>query len=315
MKLLKSKGQIISLVLMSALVAGGIWYYSGEPPAKSTQNYRDTTVNAVIGDQSFIDKYGKKPGPGISETKRIKTHLKYVRDRLAEKSVVHLTAEERQNRMKNLNRLSNYIQQGAFPVNEEYHGQRRPNFIDSEGRICAVGYLIAQSEGLKAAERIKSKYQYAYVRDMDSQYLTDWAEQNGFTQRELAMIQPAYDFEDPKSHQVEKVNRPLEILGLGASTGLSTINMVQGFTNSSHTLPAVSGIASGAALFTLGVTRYANYSEADMIIGGASIAAGTWGIYRLLHPQRYEKQQKLSMGLVPSDLYEKNIGIYMNVRF
>lgn len=278
-----------------------------------TNQYRGKTINAIIGNQSYVAQYGHQPGPEISEIKRIRTHLTYVRNLLANKDISNLSENQKERRNRNLRRLTAYISEESFPVNEGYPNQRRPNFIDSEGRVCAVGYLIAQSQGLEAAKRIKKKYQYAYVRDMQSAFLAEWADRNGFTIRELAMIQPAYDWEDP--HQNDKINRSAEVLWLGANVGLSGLNTIQGFRNSSSLVPAIGGIASGVAQFTLGTSEFANYSTTDKMVGGVTLLAGSWGIYKLLNPVEKSKDSRLSVSMVPNNKYKKNIGLYVNVDF
>ncbi|MFY0565686.1 hypothetical protein ACN28E_17835 [Archangium lansingense] len=105
----------------------------------------------------------------------------------------HLSPELRAARKMNLDRLEAYIQRGLFPQNDDHPDARRPTFIDSRGRICAVGYLVEQALGRQAAEAIAAQYKYAYIREIRSPLLTDWLPTTGLEPEEVEMIQPAYD--------------------------------------------------------------------------------------------------------------------------
>ncbi len=152
------------------------------------------TINPVIGDESYLVKYGTKPTPECDETDRIRTHLSYVEEQLRASDVSGLTAEQVEKRTKILDHLHDYWQRGQFPVNSKYENQRRPCFIDENGTICAVGYLVEQTAGLAAAEAINEQYQYATIAEMTDKLpeIERWAIENGLTINECAMIQPTY---------------------------------------------------------------------------------------------------------------------------
>ncbi|MFT5368985.1 MAG: hypothetical protein ACI8V2_003959 [Candidatus Latescibacterota bacterium] len=150
-------------------------------------------VNAVVGDESYVQKFGELPDQNASEQVRIQTHLAYVEGLLRTQGMDHLTREEQNRRLSLLDHLGTYWQAGQFPQRRDAIPQRRPCFIDDAGNICAVGYLIEQSAGRDLAERINKKYQYAYLWDMQDDALTEWVGESGFSPKELAMIQPGYD--------------------------------------------------------------------------------------------------------------------------
>ncbi|MGE5182583.1 MAG: hypothetical protein ACM31C_10995, partial [Acidobacteriota bacterium] len=92
--------------------------------------------------------------------------------------------------------LRAYADRGVFP-HLDAPGPRTPRFIDPQGRLCAVGFLIASTDGEAVAKELGARYEYALVADIDDPRLDAWAAANGFTRQELAMIQPEYGFEPP----------------------------------------------------------------------------------------------------------------------
>ena len=161
-------------------------------------------INAVAGDQSWVERHGRPPteADDARELDRIQTHLAWVERVLRARDVSGLDPERRARRARLLDALTIYRAAGAFPHNERFAG-RRPRFIDDEGRICAVGYLIEVDatfpEGGRAlAEAIDARFEYDYLLDMDDPRLASWVASSGFTARELAMIQPSYHFQPPE---------------------------------------------------------------------------------------------------------------------
>ncbi|MCI0451339.1 MAG: hypothetical protein L0Z51_02980 [Candidatus Latescibacteria bacterium] len=149
-------------------------------------------INAVIGDASYVERYGSLPPPGADPDLRVRTHLEFVHALLSARDVSAL-ASLRAARRENLARLRDYIDAGVFPRNHLYADQNRPCFIDRDGRICAVGYLVEQSAGREAAERINSAFQSEFLWRMHLPELDGWISASGLTLLELSMIQPCYD--------------------------------------------------------------------------------------------------------------------------
>lgn len=150
-------------------------------------------VNPLIGDASFIDRFGTPPPPGTDPWLRVSTHLSFVHDVLSRRDASALTPQQRDARRENLARLREYIDAGVFPLNERYRDQNRPCFIDDDGRICAVGYLVEQSAGRAVAERINTTFQYAFLSQMASPEIDEWIASSGLSRLELSLIQPCYD--------------------------------------------------------------------------------------------------------------------------
>lgn len=176
----------------------------------STGAFSQQMMNAVIGDTGW--KTILKNNPAASETEKIQAHLFYVESYLRLHAPEGLTSGQLSNRLFLLNALSNYRKNGKFPKNEDYPGERRPHFIDSEGTICAVGYLVEQSAGREEAERINSKYSYARITEMQDAGLKNWMYENGFTLQECAMIQPQYSFGEGPTLEALPIDSLPEIL-------------------------------------------------------------------------------------------------------
>jgi len=146
---------------------------------------RKDAVNDVIGDESWT-----LPRPPRDEVERISTHLRYVADRLSR--VEPADPEVRKRRANALAVLRAYAARGIFPHRDAPSERRMPRFIDPQGRLCAVGFLVAATENLALAEELGARYEYAYIDEIDDPRLDAWAKRNGFTRTELAMIQPTY---------------------------------------------------------------------------------------------------------------------------
>lgn len=149
-------------------------------------------VNSLIGDDGYRMIMGKVPNGSSSEQQRVQSHLLYVAYLLAQKDDRHLSAVKKKRRKRILTYLFQYALAGKYPQNFDYKTERKPCFIDAEGTICAVGYLIQETEGRDAAVAINETYKYAEVLEMDVEKIASWAHQNGLTVEECAMIQPTY---------------------------------------------------------------------------------------------------------------------------
>lgn len=174
----------VPLLLLAGLLS------CGAPPEPA--RLHTDSINLVLGDESFVARFGRLPTPADDEDLRIRVHLEYVLESLRRRSTAGLSPEARAARARSLERLAAYIQRGEFPRDDEHPDARRPTFIDSRGRICAVGYLLEQELGRQAAAAIAAGFKYAFVREIDSPVLNAWAASSGLTPEELEMIQPTY---------------------------------------------------------------------------------------------------------------------------
>jgi len=189
------------------LVVLCIYIFNSDMDSISTHPANIGTINAVIGDKSYIERYGINPRPGISDNIRINIHLQYVEEKLRNRSVDHLTSEQQTNRIHHLNLLREYRKRGEFHHNDGHPAERRPTFIDKDGNICAVGYLVEQTLGRETAETLNQHYKYAYIEDIYHPKFENWVAQSGLTKQELAMIQPAYGDGGGRVIDDSKVNK------------------------------------------------------------------------------------------------------------
>ncbi len=200
-------------------------------------------INAVIGDISYIKKFKTSPSLQTPDQERIKTHLEYVESELRQKSVSHLSREQKENRTQLLDYLKTYTKKGIFPKNT-YTKDRNPIFLDAGDRVCAVGYLVQQSAGQKLVEKINTTYQLASIYDMKMPELNSWVGQSGFSIDELAMIQPAYGggiiLPPPNPRRPRPIAGlfPFELESLKVETSITgqsaTTTMEQVFYNPTH---------------------------------------------------------------------------------
>lgn len=225
--------QYTLLLVFPLLVTFGFLYLQLDDDTSQTgipvQDHSNA-INRVIGDESFIETYGVEPDQGIPERLRIKTHLQYVEKLLRSRSTDHLTDELKRARFQHLDHLREYILAGNFPMNDNYPDKRRPTFISQNGHICAVGYLVEQDLGKPAAEVINNKYKYAHITEIDDPIFLRWIESSGFTIRELALIQPAYQ---PTIIEEVKRNENQVSLSYGIGSSLLTGANVLYHTNNS----------------------------------------------------------------------------------
>ncbi len=150
-------------------------------------------VNTLIGDISFTKKFDQSPTAATNDDLRVKTHLAYVEKLLRQKDVSSLPSKLQQRRTHLLDLLHDYWTRGVFPRNYDYKDQRKPCFIDKDGTICAVGYLVEQTAGREAAEAINTKHKYDLVMEMNDEMVDNWINNSGLTKEECAMIQPSYN--------------------------------------------------------------------------------------------------------------------------
>jgi len=154
------------------------------------RSFRDG-ANHHLGDTAFIEEYGRPPTEQ-EEKLRIRTHFLAVKKLLASRPATR--PELAENRAKLLAHFDDYIAKGTTPKNERLPW-RTPVFIDEEGTICAVGYLIEQTAGRPVAEKIAANHRYSYLEEIVSAMpeVQKWVEQSGMTLEELASIQPGYE--------------------------------------------------------------------------------------------------------------------------
>jgi hypothetical protein len=173
------------LLTMLGLVA----YQQQPAPQAAVTNDQ---INVLVGNASYAAAFGHEPEAAADEDTRIRTHLAYAESVLRAHSVEGMAAAQVQRRTQTLDLLHRYWTAGVFPRNYDHPEGRKPCFIDRDGRLCAVGYLVAETAGRPLAERINAAHQYDYIADMRLPELQEWVASSGLTTAECALIQPTY---------------------------------------------------------------------------------------------------------------------------
>jgi MORN repeat variant len=155
-------------------------------------------ANHHLGDESFVVKYGHNVDIHASERDRMHQHLQYVRDWLASRPATRPELEQR--RAEILAHFDAYIAKNTTPKNVHVPW-RTPVFVDDEGTICAVGYLIEQTTNRELPQRIAKAHRYDFIEDIATAMpeVADWVASSGFTLDEIAHIQPAYSEPEVKT--------------------------------------------------------------------------------------------------------------------
>ena len=264
---------IIASAILVLLISTSVLMLTVGTDKDQADPYRDSAVNAVLGDESFHSAFDVTPHQ-VEYQKRISTHLHYVIDKLSSKES-RFTGQQHENRVALLEELRSYTEAGEFPKNEHYE-HPRPRFMDPYGNICAVGHLIAETEGLELVKEINENYEYDYLLDMEDERIADWAENHGFTKKELAMIQPAYDWDQPDD--TEPYSKPMEVSVLALNSGLAAVNTYHMFSRHESALMAGTSVALGTGTLLMGRSDRANYRTADYVMGATSVAIGAIGV-------------------------------------
>ncbi len=266
----------LSLITLSVLSANTV--------TKNTDS-----INAIIGDESFFKTFHRSPNQYDSEDLRIKTHLRFVLEKLRQADVSLLTNQQLENRLILLSHLSDYIKAGVFPLNEYSVKSRRPNFIDSHGNICAVGYLVEKTAGRETAELLNSLFQFEYIMKMDSELLDEWLEENGLSKLEAAMIQPQYGGPiTPSTFDVTSKE-------IGWDYGLLSVGLVSSqilLTKSAH-----------SAKKDHSLKRRYWYSITVATLGAASIYSGVEGFKN--SDQNYRRESNPEVTNIPFTYYDE----------
>jgi hypothetical protein len=212
-------------------------------------------VNPILHDESYIAFYGTLPDANTNEHERVQLHLLYAELLLQNADITNLTTAQQAKRTYVLDLLHQYALNGVFPTNRAYPDERKPCFIDADGTICAVGYLVEQTKGRQMAEQINAKHQYDLLLDMNEPAIKAWANEYGLTLEECAMIQPTYG--TPPASQTSYADIKA---GYGISSGLvggtniavNIINLSRRF-NHSRTFSYI-GLVTGAGQVIMGIT-------------------------------------------------------------
>ena len=187
--MVKSGPRVASAAALA--VFGALLVVVSPPPPDQPARGPMTSINPLIGDESFVATFGREPSHVDDDELRLRTHLSYVERRLRAADDTALPEPLRAARRRNLDLLHAYWSAGMFPAGESRAG-RQPTFIDDAGRRCAVAALVEAAAGTAAIARINERYRNAYIGQMRDDGLAAWIASSGLTPDEVAMIQPNY---------------------------------------------------------------------------------------------------------------------------
>ena len=126
-----------------------------------------------------------------NEESRIQMHFLLVIKHLEAKDISHLNKAQALKRNEALQGLKAYANNLRFPINNG-HNFRIPYFIDHNNTACAVGFMLRESGNEQIGQWVKSNMNNAYVAEIPTGALDEWAVEYGFSRDELAWIQPGY---------------------------------------------------------------------------------------------------------------------------
>lgn len=158
-------------------------------------NTQADAINYYIGDLSFHSQKEGNPA-ALNNIERIQLHLDFVERHLRFEDVSHLNKQQYKNRLNILKILREYREAAEFPKHDgstRFDSARRPRFIDHKDTHCAVGYLMKETGAGMLAKEVNEQYEYAYVQEMESEPMLNWAIHQGLSVENCAMIQPTYD--------------------------------------------------------------------------------------------------------------------------
>jgi glutathione S-transferase len=266
-------------------------------------------VNAVVGDTSYVARFGEAPTAATPDFVRIQTHLAYAEQQLRQRTPAGLPATQRQRRAQLLDLLHSYWQAGVFPRNEAPDGQRHPCFIDGAGRICAVGYLVEQTAGRAAAERINQRFQYQELPAMRDAALSRWVVGSGLSLADCALIQPSYNFQPAPETLTNGYATSSALLG-GANLAAIALNRSAAGQQTGRWLPLLT-MATGTTQAIVGLgnfpsedSYYSSSSDARRYVSIANVGVGTatllFGTWNLLHRNTTSQLPRTSFNVGPS---------------
>lgn len=295
---------------------------------KTTDN--DQVINSLLGDISFVSKFGYKPTAATDEDLRIKTHFEYVENLLRQKDITNLTPELQKKRKHILELLHDYWTAGVFPRNYEYADKRVPCFIDKDGRICGVGYLVEQTVGRQAAEEINNGYKYDKILAMNDKTVDSWIAASGLTKEECAMIQPNYG--PPPTYNYNYITPQYgissSVLG-GVNLSLNTINAIQISKGADNRAVPIISLFTGAGSIIYGALNfpkedwsgmYLTTNESQKTLSMVNIGLGTTtmilGIWNLAtHKPKKDKAIAWNIYSFPAHNNQTGLALALTKKF
>ena len=285
-------------------------------------------VNQLVGNASYVAAFGQEPAMATDEDVRVQTHLAYAERTLRQRPVAGLNPKMAQKRLQLLALLHEYWVTGVFPRNHDYPGERRPCFIDRDGKLCAVGYLVAETAGRPVAERVNRAHQYDLIADMRTPELETWVQSSGLTKAECALIQPTYGPPPPTATDVTYYGIGSAVWS-GLNVSLGAINAGQFNQPNGSKALAYTGLLSGVGQVAVGVVKLPvryfggawpinstsaterTFSFLNIGVGTAAAALSAWNLVS----HRAAKPERTAVGVVSYPGPAGGTGLSLTRRF
>jgi HEAT repeat protein len=186
-----------------------------------------TALAVLVSGALLAAPTGPAHAGDADKTLRVR-HYENVERELLAADTAHLTPEQKAQRERAIRELRAYRERADFGVNTAFPGERRPYFVDDDGRRCAVAHLLHRWGEDKLVDDVTRTANYAYVSDLaTSPELATWLDTVGLSLREAARIQAptippipptvgeGEDIDDAPRPEPDPVGRP----GGGAAGG------------------------------------------------------------------------------------------------
>ena len=119
------------------------------------------------------------------EKKRIKFHLMRTEYSLRLQNTDHLNNLQKQSRLRILDLLHKYWKNEEFPINTT-HKQKIPQIKDKNGTLCAVAYVLHNSDQQKLVNEIAQKNNYVHIDDVPNNHPLIYSlNENGISKKKL----------------------------------------------------------------------------------------------------------------------------------
>lgn len=170
----------------SILILAFVWIYH-----TAATDY-NPAINSIIGDISYVKKFGHLPSPGTDRNVRISTHLAYA-EKLLRNNKTSSNKEADYKRRNILDHLNNYLVAGRFPEQDSRVNSPGTCHSPEGGRACAICYLVEKSAGKHVAQKINKDFKNCKIAGVNNEALTAWISESGLTREEVEIIQPSYN--------------------------------------------------------------------------------------------------------------------------
>ncbi|MGE3727000.1 MAG: hypothetical protein AB7I41_15675 [Candidatus Sericytochromatia bacterium] len=280
-------------------------------------------INAMLGDESYLKRFGELPSLAVPNRLRIQTHLYYVEKKLRSGPTEYLNPSLQKQRYHLLDLLNQYAKAGKFPENFDYPDQSRPVFIDRNGNLCAVGYLIAKTTGMDFAQAINQRFHNAYLGEMQGKELEKWVQKSGLNFQELAMIQPDYPPSKPLPENPADPNVVIPSLSLDAvNLAVLLAYLIPIEDPTLYQGSRLGGMVIGGATVGWGLFNYGDLqgelsfkSRLSLANIGLGLATFLISYYQWQHPPQPNQPQTWTVGQYPSYASQTALGVNYQHRF